>query len=121
MGMFDTVRSSYPLISPEADVMLQTKDLDCVMGKFWISPAGQLYRVETCQAYDGVEVSEEQRESPWQLIKWVRNGKHGSVTPDFRTALVELYPGQLVKGEAEWVRVRAFFKHGVIKDVTRET
>lgn len=119
MGMFDEVRSSYPLISPEADVLLQTKDLDCLMQHYWISPAGQLYRVETCRAYDAQEVAEELRESPWQLIKWVRNGKHGSVTPDFRTALVTLYPGQVLEGEQEWPWVRAFFKHGVIQEIFR--
>jgi hypothetical protein len=118
MGMFDTVRSSYPLIDDEADLELQTKDLDCLLHHYWISPAGQLYRVDMCPAYNQEEISEKLGRKPWQWIQWVRNGKNGMVTPDFRTALVELYPGRMGKGN-EWPWVRAFFKHGVIQETFR--
>lgn len=119
MGMFDTVRSSYPLISAEADLELQTKDLDCLMRDYWISPAGQLYRIDTSAAYDAVEIKEELRERPWQLIEWVRNGRHGVVAPENTTALVTLYPGRVLDGEQEWPWVKAYFKNGVIQEVLR--
>jgi len=119
MGMFDTVRSSYPLIDPEADLELQTKDLDCLMNQFWISPVGQLYRVEFCSAYDAVEISEELRQSPWQMIQWLRNGKHGSVTPDYRSALIRLYPGR-VMADQQWREVKVYLRHGNVVEILRD-
>lgn len=119
MGMFDTVRSSYPLISPEADYELQTKDLANVMTTYWISPSGHLYEVRTRLAYDAVKLEEHERKNPWQMIQWVRNGKHGVVTPEPITRVVTMYPGRI---EGEWAglpEVDVYFRQGVIQEVTQ--
>ena len=114
MGMFDTVRSSYPLISPESDRELQTKDLDCLMENYWISPAGQLYRIDLCAAFDREVVREELRERPWHFVQWVRNGRHGTLSACDHTALVTLYPAQ---PHQPWAEVQVLMDRGVIREV----
>ena len=112
--MFDEVRSSYPLISPEADRQLQTKDLDCLMHHYWISPAGQLYRIDLGPAYDREVVKEELRAHPWHFVQWVRNGRHGVLIAENVDALIRLYPGG---AGMPWREVRVWMRSGVIKEV----
>ena len=50
MGMFDTVRSSYPLLGEELDLELQTKDLDCLLHHCWLSPADELQVVRAARS-----------------------------------------------------------------------
>lgn len=90
MGMFDTVRSSYPLLGPELDLELQTKDLECAMLTYWLDPAGQLYEINACCAFDGVVVPKDERQWPWQTVRWEPNGQHGVVRPVFTTALMHV-------------------------------
>lgn len=112
--MFDTVRSSYPLISEQADRELQTKDLDNLLHHYWISPAGQLYRIDLCAAFDREVVVDELRNRPWHFVQWVRNGRHGTLTACDHTALVTLYPGQ---PGMPWREVRLWMRNGVIVEV----
>ena len=117
MGLFDEVRSSYPLIDDVSDLHLQTKDLDCLMLNYWISPAGQLYEVRISDAYTSQAVEVGSRKHPWQLIKWVRNGKHGTVSPCTHTALVRLYPAQWQGDWENWPECKVYLRNGVIREV----
>ena len=90
MGMFDTVRSSYPLLGEELDLELQTKDLDCLMHHYWLSPAGELFQIDSCCAFNGVVVPEAEREWPWQTVRWEPNGEHGVVRPVRKTVLMHV-------------------------------
>lgn len=90
MGMFDTVRSSYPLLGGELDLELQTKDLECLMLHYWLSPAGELFQVDACSAFNGVVVPEGEREHPWQTVRWEPSGEHGVVRPVRSTVLMHV-------------------------------
>ena len=102
MGLFDTVRSSMPLLGQELDIEMQTKDLDCVMGHWWISPAGELYEVMTRQAFDGQVVPKGERKWEWQTVRWVRNGQNGVLRPDRRTVLLHLISARWHSATGDW-------------------
>ncbi len=88
MGMFDYVRSSYPLGESFSGVC-QTKDIeegyDGTMSQFWINPDGQLCLIDYSHTADFVELKEgdegydDKRE--WSNFQWVPNGTHGKVRP----------------------------------------
>ena len=63
MGMYDTIRSSYDL-GPGFQKELQTKDLECLMVDYWISPSGRLYEIDYSGTSDFVDVPEEERKHP---------------------------------------------------------
>lgn len=115
MGMFDDVRSSYPLFSPEEDQSLQTKDLDCVMTHYWIDPAGQLFEVSNRDAFDAY--IDEVVQPRWRAFQWKPNGRRGHVRPDYRTALVKLYPSTWEGGWQDWPEKHVYFRHGRIAEV----
>ena len=56
MGMFDYVRSSYPLGPVFTNVELQTKDIEDdfggTMSNYWISPNGKLFLISTLATRD---------------------------------------------------------------------
>lgn len=79
MGMFDTVRSSYPIFGCPWDHDLQTKSLDCIMAEYWISPSGQLYEVDYSGTHDWVEKAVEDRKGPFDRFTTIPNGQHGRV------------------------------------------
>ncbi len=117
MGMFDTVRSSYPLIDEITDRDLQCKDFDCVMTNYWISPEGQLFNVNFRDAFTYREKPVVQRRFVWDKVVWEPNGDHGHVSPDYRTCMARLY-GAAPK-EGPWSEALVYIKHGLIKDVVR--
>ena len=117
MGMYDTVRSSYDL-GPGFRKDLQTKDLECCMHEYWISPAGQLFEIDYSGTQDFEEIPEEERKSPWNLFKSVPNGTHGKVRPVtqlFKT--VEIYPSVWDAHYAPFPRLILFFDGGIIQKV----
>lgn len=120
MGMFDTVRSSYDLGPGWLNKELQTKDLDCCMCEYWISPAGQLFEVDYSGTQDFVE-NPENTTPLWKGIKWVPNGNHGRVHPVFAFKVVELYPAKWDAHYAKWPSCHVHFWDGMIKEVRHAT
>lgn len=117
MGMFDTVRSSYDLGPGWLNKELQTKDLDCCMNEYWISPEGQLFEIDYSHTYDFVDIPEEERVRPWNVFKTVPNGNHGKVRPVYIFKVVELYPAEWGVHYAKWPSCHVYFKDGMIKEV----
>ena len=117
MGMFDTVRSSYDLGPGWLNKELQTKDLDCCMNEYWISPEGQLFEIDYSHTYDFVDIPEEERVRPWNVFKTVPNGNHGKVRPVFAFKVVELYPAQWDAHYSKWPSCHVHFWDGMIKEV----
>lgn len=116
MGMYDTVRSSYDLGPGWLNKELQTKDLDCCMCEYWISPEGQLFEIDYSGTQDFVENPE--NDTPlWKGIKWVPNGNHGKVRPVFAFKVVELYPAKWDAHYAKWPSCHVYFWDGMIKEV----
>lgn len=117
MGMYDTVRSSYDLGPGWLNKELQTKDLDCCMNEYWISPEGQLFEIDYSHTYDFVDIPEEERVRPWNVFKTVPNGNHGKVRPVYIFKVVELYPAKWDAHYAKWPSCHVYFKDGMIKEV----
>ena len=86
MGMFDHIRSSYPIGEHLTDKELQTKDLICCMEHYYIDPVGQLFVID----YNGVSDWEPDDSNSFWPYKRVPNGNHGKVTPVLKTGDVSV-------------------------------
>lgn len=117
MGMFDTVRCSYDLGPGYINRELQTKDLDCCMAEYWISPAGQLYEIDYSHTSDFVDVPEEERTAPWNTFKSVPNGNRGKIKPVYIFKIVELYPARWDGHYSKWPTCQVLFRDGIITEV----
>jgi len=114
MGLFDTVRSSYNL-GPGFTNDLQTKDLECCMCEYWISPNGELYEIDYSGTQDFVEP--DGSDSPWRLFKTVKNGNHGKVIPCQVTATVTVYPSKWTCYYSPFPEKKILFVEGKIYKV----
>jgi len=116
MGMFDTIRSSYDL-GPGFKKDLQTKDLECCMCDYWISPSGQLFEVDYSGTQDFIDIPKEERKFPWNVFKSVPNGRHGKVKPVILFRVIEVYPAQWDCYYSPFPRKLILFDDGIIKSV----
>ena len=124
MGMFDYVRSSYPL-GEEFSGVCQTKDIEegigGTMSQYWISPDGQLYLIDYSHTADFVELKEGDegyQEGRLSMLnfKWISNGTHGRVRPTNLTKYITVYPEQWDGEWEDWPECRIHFKHGKLQD-----
>lgn len=123
MGMFDYLKSSYPLPEPFMGIN-QTKDIeDCIggtLGEYWIDPSGILW----CPSFTGVAdfttIDESDPEwsdkLPFLNYKWVPTGEHGKMQPKEITKYVEIYPEQWEGKWEDWPRLRLHFRCGKLQD-----
>lgn len=114
MGLFSTVINSCEELGPGFMGELQTKDLDCVMDHYWLSPAGTLFRIDDERAW----TLQEDDESPLLPIlghglKVVPTGLRGAVKPYRKSGVVRLVGGR--QGEA--VECLVHFKTGMLTGV----
>jgi len=123
VGMFDWVRSSYPL-GENFSGNCQTKDIEegigGTMSQYWINPDGQLCLIDYSHTADFVELKEGDEEYDdkrgWLNFQWVPNGTHGKVRAWNITKYVVIYP-QNWKGDwKDWPECRIHFKNGIIQD-----
>ena len=112
MGMFDYIRSSYPIGEHLTDKQLQTKDLVCCMEHYYIDPAGHLFAVD----YSGVSDWEADDTNKFWPYKRVANGNHGKVTPVIMTGDVRVYNAD---GD-DWYESTILFLRGNIVEVLPE-
>ena len=123
MGMFDCVRSSYPL-GEDFSGNCQTKDIEegigGTMSQYWICPDGQLYLIDYSHTADFVELKEGDEgydeKHLWSNFQWVPNGTRGKVRPMNLTKYVIIYPENY---EGDWIDCpdcRLHFKDGVLQD-----
>ncbi len=117
MGMFDTIRSSYDLGPEFTNVELQTKDIDCTMDHFWISPDGVLYLIDYHGTSDLEKIDENDPEYSEKFsflnFRWVPNGNHGKVKPYLISKYVTAYPSR--SGD-NWKEVKLHFRFGKLQD-----
>lgn len=116
MGMFDTVRSSYPIFGSRWDHDLQTKSLDCILASYWISPAGELFEIDYSHTQDWIEKPEHEQRGFFDRYKAVPNGRHGHVRPT-------RYWGHMHLSSAnnEDTERTVVFEDGVIVEMTDST
>jgi len=123
MGMFDYLRSSYPL-GENFSGNCQTKDIEegigGTMSQYWISPEGQLYLIDYSHTADFVELKEGDdgynEKRLWTNFKWIPNGNHGRVRPCSITKYITIYPE---KWEGKWEYTpscRLHFRDGKLQD-----
>jgi hypothetical protein len=108
MGMFDTIRSSYDLGPGFWNKDLQTKDLDCTLSEYWISPNGELFEIDYSGTHD------------WELVdninyKPVPNGNRGAVRPIIITTELEVYPSTWDAHYAKFPTMKITFIDGVLR------
>ena len=123
MGLFDYVRSSYPLPEPFMGVN-QTKDIEDfyrgTLTEFWIDPEGYLW----CGDYKGTNTLEEIPEGNprhddkrgFLNFEWVPTGQHGKYRVHPITKYVEIYPEKFDGAWEDWPRLRLHFKSGRLQD-----
>lgn len=112
VGLFSTVINHCPALGDEFIGELQTKDFECVMDTYWISPNGCLYLLD----WKGAFKFEENKESShwYDKFQWKKTGKHGRIRPYRRSVVARLYPA---RNTGKWVEVHAFFKKGVLNAI----
>jgi len=106
MGMFDTIRSSYDL-GPGFHKDLQTKDLECMMHNYWITPAGQLYEIDYSYTQSFVGGGDR---------LYQPNGNHGRVTPVYFTGIITVYPAKWDAYYAPFPECNVEFYQGQVTD-----
>lgn len=91
MGLFSTVINHCPIMGPEFMGELQTKQLRSLMDLYWLAPDGVLYYIDTDEAFDLIEIPEEERQSDRLRMpfRYAPNGKHGRVRPCRKSGLVK--------------------------------
>jgi len=124
LGMFDYMRSSYPL-GEHFSGNCQTKDIEeygigGTMSQYWISPDGQLYLIDYSHTADFVELKEgdEGYSDKMALLnfRWVPNGTHGKVRPWNITKYVVIYPENWKGNWEDCPECRIHFKYGILQD-----
>jgi hypothetical protein len=124
LGMFDYIRSSYPL-GEDFSGNCHTKDIEDGIGgtmtQYWLSPDGQLYWIDYSHTADFVELKEGDegyQEGRLSMLnfKWIPNGTHGRVRPMNLTKIITIYPEQWEGDWADWPECRIYFKGGVLLD-----
>jgi hypothetical protein len=125
MGMFDWVKSSYPLPEPFMGTN-QCKDIeDCYGGTlthYWIDPEGYLwygdYRdTTTFEAYEEGDPRYDP-DKKWMNYEWVPTGEHGKWRVHPLTKYVEIYPDKWEGKWEDWPRLKLHFKSGKLQDFT---
>lgn len=122
--MFDYVRSSY-YFSDDFSGECQTKDIERgiggTMSHYWISPDGQLYRINYDHTADFVELKEgdDGYEPEPRLglfnFRWIPNGKRGRVEVMPLTEYVTIYPSNWGGRWEDWPECRIHFVKGVVE------
>jgi hypothetical protein len=124
MGMFDYLRSSYPL-GEDFSGQLHTKDIEegigGTMSQYWISPDGQLYLIDYSHTADFVELKEGDegyQEGRLSMLnfQWIPNGNHGKVRPWNITKYITIYPEDWEGSWETWPDCRIHFKDGKLQD-----
>ena len=124
MGMFDYVKSSYPL-GEDFSGNCQTKDIEesigGTMSQYWINPDGQLCLIDYSHTADFVEFKEGDEEYDekrlWANFQWVPNGTHGKVRAYSITKYVVIYPSETWEGPWEDMPMcRVHFRDGKLQD-----
>jgi hypothetical protein len=107
MGLFSTVINHCPLLGEEFMGELQTKDFECMMETYWLSPDGRLFIIDWKDAYR----FEENRESKswFDKFEWKETGGHGRLRPYRRSVVARMYPAR--------TEIHVFFQGGVMKSV----
>jgi hypothetical protein len=118
MGLFDYVRSSYPL-GEAFTGPLQTKDIEpCCggsMSDYWISPNGQLFYMDytcTSEFYEDEDATQ-----PLFRFRTRPTGEKGRVRPERLTKSVNVYPANYKGSWEDWPKATLFFVDGVITGV----
>ena len=123
MGMFDYVRSSYPLPEPFTKVC-QTKDIEEGIGgtlsEYWVDPKGYLW-VGNYAGTSTLEFIEEDdprynSDAKWLNHEMVPTGEHGKWRVHTLTKYVEIYPSVFDGQWEKWPRLRLHFRSGKLQD-----
>jgi len=120
MGMYDTIYCSKDLGAGFWNRELQTKDLDCLMAEYWISPSGQLFEIDYSGTQDFVE-NPDNDNAFWRAGLWKPNGNHGHIRATRVTKVIEVYPTHFDCKYAPYPRLHLYLKDGILQEVIDTT
>jgi len=109
------------LFDVESDRRLQTKDLECLMFDYWISPAGELFQVDYSHTADLHHVPEAERKHRLHLWEWKPNGNRGIVRHVAWDGPVIVYPSRWHPTGGQWPEKSIWFKGGRIESIGTST
>jgi hypothetical protein len=111
MGMYSTIYNTSHAFGPQFLGELQTKDLDCVMDEYWLSPNGELYHIDTVETHEP-QINPDSKN--WvDCLMWVPTGRHGSIRPCLVTNVLRMYGSPTGK----FVETFAYFRDGRLVEV----
>ena len=103
--LFDYVRCSMD-IGVLTDVTCETVSLGGNMGRYWVSPAGQLFFIDYEGTHDFVIITESSPEYDhqytWRNTSVKPNGSHGAVAPVAFTGTLYIAPNRVLQPEFQW-------------------
>jgi len=123
MGLFDYVRSSYPL-GDDFSGQCQTKDIEDgiggTMSQYWINPDGQLCLIDYSQTADLIELKEgdegyQDGKLAFLNFQWIPNGKHGKVRAIDITEYVTICPAEWNGKWEDWPECKINFVNGKLR------
>lgn len=95
MGLFSEVFNSCPVLGDDFLGSLQTKDFECMMDRYWISPAGEVFKIDGQFDFDS---------KSWYNL---------AVKPYLKTVIARLYT---IKNN-KFIEVHALFRLGKLIEV----
>lgn len=111
MGMYSTIYNTSKALGPRFLGELQTKDLDSAMDEYWLSPNGELYRIDTTETH---EPQINPGSKNWvDYLTWVPTGRHGSIRPCLVTRVLRMYGIR----EGQFAETSAYFRDGRLVEV----
>ena len=126
--MFDYVRNSFKPLGEQFNSLCHTKGLINCMETYWISPAGELFRIDERPAFRPVEISEEELdaiEDPIERLSALSahepTGLPGKVRPVYHLGGVTIYPAKWDGDWEDWPEAKLFFRYGVITEYATTT
>jgi hypothetical protein len=109
MGLFSVVINSSNILGSEFAGSLQTKELESLMDYYWLSPTGQLFRIDYGDSY---ELEFERDESGFLAPNKKSTGKNGRIRPYRMHGLVRFTTTQ-----DEALEAVTWFSSGILQQV----
>jgi hypothetical protein len=114
MGMFDWFRSSYDLGEEFTETTCQSKTFNeeyrGFLDLYWLDPSGNLWKIYDEDMYDVLESDE-----ALLGLEWIRNDKHGKVSPCRISQTVLVYPANYPGRWEDWPECALTFLNGKLQ------
>lgn len=108
MGLFSTIYNSYIPLGMDFIGDFQTKDLQCLMDEYWISPSGELFLISYSNCFRAI--ANEYPKNFLDVLSWESTGLNGCISPCDETGVVNIY----TSCDGQWKEADLYLKKGRI-------